>query len=41
LIDDISENVNAAKLTIRWKGIVYRPRSGFAEKLESIGIKLS
>ncbi len=41
LIDDMPENINAAKATIRWNGIVYRPQSGLVEKLQEMGIELS
>jgi glucose-1-phosphatase len=40
-IDDIEENIRAARNTVRWKGIVYKPRSGFMEKLKDLGIELS
>jgi HAD superfamily hydrolase (TIGR01509 family) len=40
-IDDIPDNVKAAKAAVRWKGIVYRPRSGFAGRLRDMGVELA
>jgi glucose-1-phosphatase len=37
-IDDIPGNVQAAKESVRWKGIVYRPRSNFTDQLRAMGV---
>jgi putative hydrolase of the HAD superfamily len=40
-IDDIAGNVEAATAAVRWKGIVYRPRDNFLNKLRAFGIELN
>lgn len=40
-IDDLPENIAAARAAVRWRGVVYRPKSGFADKLRSVGIEFA
>src|SRR5262245_49560209 len=40
-IDDIEENIRAARDAVRWNGVLYKPRTGLAGKLTEMGIELA
>jgi putative hydrolase of the HAD superfamily len=40
-IDDILGNVESSTVSVGWKGIVYRPRDKFPDKLRAFGIELN